>query len=122
MARQYPTAFRQVLVDRMLVGESALSLVAETGVLEQTLRRWKSQGRVDAGLAEDVTSAENQAPRDSLRRIKDLQYELALVKAAGEIFHAQVVMDPRDDRPSRWNSPRAATRFAGQPKPQAFPA
>ena len=32
MPRQYPTAFRQALVDRMLAGESVLSPVAETGV------------------------------------------------------------------------------------------
>ena len=29
MPRQYPTAFRQALVDRMLAGESVLSLVAD---------------------------------------------------------------------------------------------
>jgi len=57
--RQYLTAFRQGLVDRMLAGESVLSLVAETSVPEQTLHRWKSQGRVDAGLAEGVTSIES---------------------------------------------------------------
>jgi hypothetical protein len=39
----------------MLAGESVLRLVAETGVPEQTLHRWKAQGRVDAGLADGVT-------------------------------------------------------------------
>jgi len=61
MPRQYPTAFRHSLVDRMLAGESVLFRVAETGVPEQTLHRWIPQGRVDAGLAECVTSTESQA-------------------------------------------------------------
>ena len=101
MPRQYPTAFRQGLVDRMLAGESVLSLVAETGVPEQTLYRWKTQGRVDAGLAEGTTSTESQALRDAHRGIKDLEDELALVKAASEIFDAQAVVDPKSGKPSR---------------------
>jgi len=85
----------------MLAGESVLSLVAETGVPEQTLHRWRTQGRVDAGLADGVTSTESQALRDAHRRIKELEYELALVKATSEIFDAQAVVDPKGVRPSR---------------------
>jgi hypothetical protein len=51
----------------MLAGESVLSLVAQTGVPEQTLHRWKTQGRVDAGLAEGVTSTESQWPAPCFR-------------------------------------------------------
>ena len=61
MPRQHPAAFRQALVDRTLSGESVLSRVAPTGVPEQTLHRWKTQGRVDAGLVDGVTSTESQA-------------------------------------------------------------
>ena len=103
MPRQYPTAFRQEPIDRMLVGESVLSLVSEYSVPEQMLHRWKSQGRVDAGLAEGVTSTESQALRDAHRRIKELEDELALVKAASEIYDAQAVVDPKDGKPSRSN-------------------
>ena len=55
MPRQYPTAFRQALVDRMLAGESVLSLVAETGVPEQTLHRLKTQGRGAGRLGRGVS-------------------------------------------------------------------
>ena len=85
----------------MLTGECVPSLVAETGVPEQTLHRWKSQGRVDAGLAEGVTSTESQVLRDAHRRIKELEDELALAKAASEIYDAQAVVDPKDGKPSR---------------------
>jgi transposase-like protein len=85
----------------MLAGESVVSLVAETGVPEQALHRWKTQGRVDARLADGVTSTEGQALRDAHRRIKELEDELALVKAASEIYGSQAVVDPKGVRPSR---------------------
>jgi transposase-like protein len=85
----------------MFADESVVSLVAGTGGPEQTLHEWKTQGRVDAGLAYGVTSTESQALRDAHRRIKELEDELALVKAASEIFDAQAVVDPKDGKPSR---------------------
>jgi hypothetical protein len=39
MPRQYPPHFRRDMVNRMLAGESVLSLVHETSVPEQTLNR-----------------------------------------------------------------------------------
>ena len=87
----------------MLAGESVLSLVAETGVPEQMLHRWKSLGRADAGLAMGVTSIESQTLRNAHRRIQALEDELALVKAASETYGAQVVVDPKDGKPSRSN-------------------
>jgi len=77
--------------------------VAETGVPEQTLHRWKTQGRADAGPSEGVTSMESQALRDAHRRIQELEDELALVNAASKIFDAQVVVNPKGGGPSRWN-------------------
>jgi len=85
----------------MLAGESVLSLVAATGVREQTLLQWRTQGRVDVGLAVGVTSTESHALRDAHRRTKRLHADLTLVKAASDIFDAQPVVDSRDDRPSR---------------------
>ena len=121
MPRQNPAAFRQALVDRMLAGKSVVSLVADIGVPEQTLHRWKTQGRVDAGLADGVTSTESQALRDAHRQIKELEDELAPVNARSEIYDFQAVVDPIDGKPSWSNSPRAAIRFSRQPEPQAFP-
>jgi len=44
-----------------------------------------------------------KALRDAHRRIKELEDELALVKAASETYDAQAVVDPKGDRPSRSN-------------------
>ena len=101
MPRQCPPSVRQELVDGMLAGESVLSLVTEYGVPEQTLHRWKSQARVDAELTDGVTSVESRPLRDAQRRITELEAELALVKAAREIFNAQAVVDPKGGTPSR---------------------
>jgi len=43
MPRQYPAAFRQALVDRMLAGETDLSLAPGSGFSEQTLH-WARRG------------------------------------------------------------------------------
>ena len=56
---------------------------------------------MDAGLTDGVTSTESQALRDAHRRIKELEDELTLVKAASEIYDAQAVVDPKDGKPSR---------------------
>ncbi len=63
MPRQYPTAFRDEMIRRMLDGESVLELVSESGMPMQTLHRWKHQTLIDAGLAEGVDSVESAALR-----------------------------------------------------------
>jgi hypothetical protein len=40
---------------------------------------------VDAWLTEGITSSDSQALRDTLRRIKELKDELAMVTVASEI-------------------------------------
>ncbi len=104
MPRQYPPHFRQEMIDRMMAGETVLTLVAETGLPEQTLHRWKLQARVDAGLVDGVDSVESAELRAARKRINALEKELQLVKDASELFDAEAVVDPKDVRPSRNNS------------------
>ena len=99
MPRQYPPHFRRDLVNRMLAGESALSLVRETSVPEQTLHRWKHQALVDQGLVHGVNSTESAQLRAANKRIKALEKELQLVKDASELFDAKAVVPPKDGRP-----------------------
>ena len=101
MPYQYPLAFRQEFIDRMLRGESVQSLAVESGVLLQTLYRWKGQALVDAGVRKGFTSRELGDLREALKRIKELEYELRLVKDACEIFDSLAVVDPKEGRPSR---------------------
>ncbi len=55
MPRQYPIAFRDEMIGRMLDGESVLELVSESGMPMQTLHRWKHQALIDAGLPKEWT-------------------------------------------------------------------
>ena len=103
----------------MLASENVLSLVTETGVPEQTLRRWKAQGRVGAGLAEGVTSSESQALRDAHRWIKEFEDELALVKAALRSLTLRRWWTQKTAG-RRGRTDRAAIRFARQLVLQVF--
>ena len=101
MPYQYPPAFRQDFIDRMLSGESVQSLAVESGVPLQTLHRWKGQALVDAAVRKGSTSRELSDLREALKRIKELEDELRLVKDACEIFDSLAVVDPKEGRPSR---------------------
>jgi len=113
MTRQYPTGFRNEMVQRMLGGEPVPAIRAETGILEQTLHCWKHQALIDVGPIEGVDSNKSAALRAANRRIKALKKELQLVKGASEIYDSQVV-DPKVGRPSRRNSQCAAIREGAQ--------
>ena len=99
MPRQYPPHFRRDMVNRILAGESVLSLVRETSVPEQTLHRWKHQALVDQGMVNSVNSTESADLRVANKRIKALEKELQLVKDASDLFDAQAVVPPKDGRP-----------------------
>ncbi len=101
MPRQYPTGFRDEMVDRMLAGESVLALCSDSGVPEQTLHRWKRQALIDAGVIDGIDSIESAALRAAHARIRALEKELRLVKDASEIYDSLAVVDPKGGRPLR---------------------
>lgn len=78
--------------------------MTEYGVPVQTLHRWQGPGRVDAGLAEGVTSAKGQALRDAHRCIKELEEGLGLVKAASKMLDAEPGVEPKGIKTSRCDS------------------
>jgi transposase-like protein len=104
MPRQYPPHFSRELVNRMVAGESVISLVEETAVPERTLYRWKQQALINAGLKDGPDSQESAEPRAAKKRIRALENELQLVKDPSELFDAQAVVPPLDDRPSQKDS------------------
>jgi transposase-like protein len=104
MPRQYPPHFRRDMVNRMVAGESVLSLVEETSVPEQTLHRWKHQALIDAGVKDGLDSQESAELRSLRKRIRVLEQELQLVKDASELFDAQAVVPPKGGRPLQKDS------------------
>ncbi len=86
MPRHYPAELRRQSCERMLAGETVKDLGAELGISEHTLYRWRRQALVDAGRRPGHKSYEADPLAAARRRIKELEAELKLVKAASALF------------------------------------
>lgn len=82
MPFQYPRSIWRGVSIRLRQGESVASISAETGICHGTLYRWKHQALVDAGMKEVTPSADAGDPASARQRIRQLEDELAIVKAA----------------------------------------
>jgi transposase len=95
MAFRYPTSFRDEACSRMLAGERVEELAIELEVSAATLYRWKHQALIDAGRKAGIKSYEPDALARARRRIKELEAELEMVKAAAALFNGQEVVRPK---------------------------
>src|SRR5271154_6743968 len=86
MPKQYAPEFRREIVERLLNGETVKSLVDELHVSEHTLYSWRKQALIDAGHAPGVKSGDYDARKDARRRIRELEDELKMTRAASELF------------------------------------
>jgi transposase len=91
----YPTPFREAACERMLAGERPEELADELEVSAPTLYRWKKQALIDDGRAPGLKSYEPDELARARRRIKDLETELELVKAAGALSNGEEVVRPK---------------------------
>jgi len=94
MPRHYPAELRHRACERMLAGEAVKDLVDELDVPMETLYRWRRQALIDAGQRPGVKSFEADPLAQARRRIKELEAELEMVKAASAIFEEGEV-DPK---------------------------
>lgn len=95
MAFTYPTALREAASRRMLDGERVADLARELDIPVGTLFRWKKQALVDAGRRPGQRSYEPDELARARRRIKDLEAELEIVKAASALFNGEEVVRPK---------------------------
>src|SRR5262245_23840979 len=95
MPRHYPAEFRRQTCERMLAGDKVADLVAELGVSEQTLYRWRRQALIDAGRRPGIKSYEADPLLAARRRVKELEAELKLVKAASALFAEGEPVSPK---------------------------
>jgi len=79
----------------MLAGERVEGLAEELDVSPGTLYRWKRQALIDVGRRPGVKSFEPDELQRARRRIRDLESELELVKAASALFNGEVVVRPK---------------------------
>ena len=94
MPFQYSTEFRLRVCDRLLDGDSVKSLADEFSISVHTLYKWRRQARIDGGRQVGLKSGEVDPLTDARRRIKELEAELALVRAASTLF-AEGDADPK---------------------------
>lgn len=95
MPRHYAAELRRSICERMLAGEAVKDLVGETGVSEHTLYRWRRQAVIDAGQRPGAKSHEADPLLAARRRIKELEAELKLVKAASALFDEEERVSPK---------------------------
>ena len=86
MPRHYPAELRRHTRERMVAGEAVKDLVVELGISEHTLYRWRRQALIDAGQRPGTKSYEADPLLAARRRVKELEAELKLVKAASALF------------------------------------
>ena len=95
MPYRYSSEFRNRVCQRLLEGENVAALASELHISPGTLHRWKKQALIDHDLLPGVKSFENDELAKARRTIKDLEDELALVKAATAIFNGEVPISPK---------------------------
>ncbi|MDE3082117.1 MAG: transposase [Acidobacteriota bacterium] len=78
----------------MLDGDRVASLAEELSISVHTLYKWRRQARIDAGREAGIKSGDVDPLADARRRIKELESELAVVKAASALF-AEAGGDPK---------------------------
>jgi transposase len=78
----------------MLAGEAVKDLVAELGIAEVTLHKWRRQTLIDAGQRLGAKSFAADPLLQARRRIKELEAELKAMKTASALFAAGAV-DPK---------------------------
>ena len=80
----------------MLAGEAVKDLVVELGICSHTLYRWRRQALIDAGQRPGAKSFEADPLLAARRRVKELEAELKLVKAASELFAEGAEVSPKE--------------------------
>jgi transposase-like protein len=95
MPRHYPAELRRQACERMVAGEAVKDLIAELGISEHTLYRWRRQALIDAGQRPGAKSYEADPLEAARRRIKELEAELKLVKAASALFEEGEAISPK---------------------------
>jgi transposase len=94
MPRHYPVELRRRACERMLAGEAVKDVAEELDVPIETLYRWRRQALIDTGQRPGAKSFEADPLAQARRRIKELEAELKMVKAASAIFEEGEV-DPK---------------------------
>ena len=95
MPKQYPAELRRRTCERMLAGEAVKDLASELRISDHTLYRWRRQAFIDSGRRPGSKSFEVDPLVAARRRIKELEAELKIVKAASALFEEGGEVSPK---------------------------
>jgi transposase-like protein len=95
MPFRYASEFRRAAIERMLAGEDVRALAVELTMSDATLYKRRRQALIDAGQSPGVKSYEADRLAQARQRIKDLEAELKLVKAASALFDETKSASPK---------------------------
>jgi len=95
MPFQYKAEFRRDVCERLLAGESVITLAVELSMPQNTLYRWRRQALIDVGRLRGPKSFEADPLAQARKKIKDLEAELKLVKLASAIFEEGEHLSPK---------------------------
>jgi len=91
--RTYDPEFRRRVVELVRDGRP-VRVVAELGLAEATMYRWKAQDFIDRGMRPGTSTSERGELAAAPQRIKELETELALVKRAAALFEEGFAQKP----------------------------
>ena len=98
--RGYPAEFRRRVLDLVEAGRRIADIATDLNISEQTIYSWRRQDRIDRGLEPGLSTGERAELVAAKRRIRELEAELAVHRAATELLKGGT--DPKaGSRPSR---------------------
>ena len=91
MSKPYPAEFRARLVTLVRVGRRVADVAYDFNIGAGGLINWIRQDRVDRGEIEGRSTTESAELRASRKRIRELEEEVAILRAASKLL--------REDKP-----------------------
>jgi transposase len=85
--KPYPEQFKREAVELVRSSGRPLSRIArELGVTSESLRLWRKQAEIDAGVREGLSSEERGELRELRREVRILREEREILKKAAAFF------------------------------------
>ena len=84
--RGYPPEFRRKVLDLVEAGRPVVEVARDLGISAQSIYVWRRQDRIDKGLEPGLSSAERSELSAAMRRIAELETELAVHRRASELL------------------------------------
>ena len=84
--RGYPPEFRRKVLDLVEAGRPIAEVAKVLRISAQSIYTWRRQDRIDKGLTPGLSSPEQEELALALRRIVQLETELAVTRRAAELL------------------------------------